>query len=170
MTKSLGCTCTKRSFGKASKILFFARCLRFLKICSADPLVLSKFSKLGNTLHLDTPLIVGIFIKTFLSHLRAKYMYGKSPQNFLSIFTSRQLKLSLNVLIRSIYLSIMETTRWDLSNDNVICIGILLCWHANDVMFWGFNSNFGTQKNHATTTWTFWRKCAIWNSMKLHRQ
>ena len=50
-----------------------------------------------------------------LSHLRAKN--GKSPQIFLSIFTSRQLKLSLNVLIRSTYLSIMETTRWDLSND-----------------------------------------------------
>ena len=61
--------------------------------------------------------------------MRAKY--GKSPQNFLSIFTSRQLKLSLNVLIRSIYLSIMETTRWDLSNDMSFvlvycCVGMLM--------------------------------------------
>ena len=119
MTTSLGCTCTKRSFAKASKILFFARCLqflKFLKICSADPLILSKFSKLGNMLYVDTTLIVGIFIKTCdLSHLRAKY--GKSPQKFLLIFTSRQLELSLNILIWPIYLSIMETTRRYHSND-----------------------------------------------------
>ena len=64
-----------------------------------------------------------------LSHLRAKY--SKSPQKFLSIFTSRQLKWSLNVLIRSIYLSIMETTRWDLSNNMwfvlvYCCVGMLM--------------------------------------------
>ena len=40
MTRSLGCTCIKRSIGKASKILFFARCLRCLKICMANPLIL----------------------------------------------------------------------------------------------------------------------------------
>ena len=34
----------------------------------------------------------------------------------------------------------------------VLCIGILLCWHANDVMFWGYKAHFGTQKNYATGT------------------
>ena len=34
----------------------------------------------------------------------------------------------------------------------VLCIGILLCWHAKDVMFWGYQSHFGTQKNYATGT------------------
>ena len=28
----------------------------------------------------------------------------------------------------------------------VLFIGILLCWHANDVMFMGCQANFGTQK------------------------
>ena len=34
----------------------------------------------------------------------------------------------------------------------VLCIGILLSWHANDVMFLGCQANFGTQKNIATGT------------------
>ena len=34
----------------------------------------------------------------------------------------------------------------------VLCIGILMCWHANDVMFWGYQAHFGTQKNYATGT------------------
>ena len=34
----------------------------------------------------------------------------------------------------------------------VLCIGILLCWHANDVMFWGYQAHFGMQKNYATGT------------------
>ena len=34
----------------------------------------------------------------------------------------------------------------------VLCIGILLSWHANDVMFLGCQANFGTQKNYATGT------------------
>ena len=64
-----------------------------------------------------------------LSHLRAKY--GKSPPNILFIFISRQLKFSLNVLIWSIYLSILETTRWYLSNDMhfvlvYCCVGMLM--------------------------------------------
>ena len=48
-----------------------------------------------------------------VSHLREKY--GNSPPKFLSIFSSWQLKFSLNILIWSVYLSIMETTRWYLS-------------------------------------------------------
>ena len=35
----------------------------------------------------------------------------------------------------------------------VLCIGILLSWHANDVMFLGCQANFGTQKNYATGTY-----------------
>ena len=34
----------------------------------------------------------------------------------------------------------------------VLCIGILLSWHANDVMFLGCQANFGTQKNYPTGT------------------
>ena len=34
----------------------------------------------------------------------------------------------------------------------VLCIGILMSWHANDVMFFGCQANFGTQKNYATGT------------------
>ena len=37
----------------------------------------------------------------------------------------------------------------------VLCIGILLCWHANDVMFWGYQAHFGTQKNYATGTYHY---------------
>ena len=59
-----------------------------------------------------------------LSHLRAKY--GKSPQKILSIFTARQHKFSLNVLIWSKYLSIMETTGWYLSID--ICFVLVHCY------------------------------------------
>ena len=31
----------------------------------------------------------------------------------------------------------------------MLCIGILLCWHAYDVMFMGCNAHLGTPKNHA---------------------
>ena len=37
----------------------------------------------------------------------------------------------------------------------VLCIGILLSWHANDIMFWGCQANLGTQKNYATGTLGF---------------
>ena len=36
----------------------------------------------------------------------------------------------------------------------VLCIGILMCWHANDVMFWGYQAHFGAQKNYATGTFS----------------
>ena len=62
------------------------------------------------------------------SHLRVKY--DKSPQKILSIFTPRQHKVWLNVLIWSIYLSLMKSTRWDLCNDMyfiwVYCFGSML--------------------------------------------
>ena len=35
----------------------------------------------------------------------------------------------------------------------VLCIGILWSWHANDVMIFGCQANFGTQKNNATETY-----------------
>ena len=46
----------------------------------------------------------------------------------------------------------METTGMIPFHWYVLCIGILLCWHANDVMFWGYQAHFGTQKNYATGT------------------
>ena len=61
-----------------------------------------------------------------LLHLKAKY--DKSPQKILSIFTPRQHKFSLNVLIWSKYISIMETTRWYLSID--MCI-VLVQWNLS---------------------------------------
>ena len=45
------------------KILFFARFLRYLKICMVNPLMTFLFSLLGNMLHSDTPLIVAIITK-----------------------------------------------------------------------------------------------------------
>ena len=47
------------------KILFFVRSLWCLKICMVNPLITFIFSKLGNMLHLDTPLIVGIIPEGF---------------------------------------------------------------------------------------------------------
>ena len=38
----------------------------------------------------------------------------------------------------------------------------MLRWHANDVMFWGFHSHFGTQKilkNRAITTYITFHNC-----------
>ena len=87
-----------------------------------------------------------------MSHLKAKYR--KSTPKILSIFTSRQLKFSPNVLILSIYLSIMETKRWYLSKDMFFalvycCVGMQMtsCFGGR------CHSHFGTQKNHASATW-----------------
>ena len=84
-----------------------------------------------------------------LSHLRERY--GKSPPKILSIFTSRQHNFSPNAF--SVHITQhngnyrMIPFHW-----YVLCIGILLCWHANDVMFWGYQAHFGTRKNYATGT------------------
>ena len=78
MTKSLGCTCTKRSFGKASESYSLHGVSGVSKSVRRIPYIFLNFlEKLENKLHLDTPLVIRIFKN--LSHLRAKY--GKSPQN-----------------------------------------------------------------------------------------
>ena len=44
----------------------------------------------------------------------------------------------------------------------VLCIGILLARHANDVMFLGCQANFGTQKNYATGTYNNSSDLLVW--------
>ena len=92
-----------------------------------------------------------------LSHLRENY--GKSPQKFC------RFSLRGNTIFHRMLFSVHITQH----NGNyrmipfhwyVLCIGILLCWHANDVMFWGYQSHFGTQKNYATGTSWFEFHCA----------
>ena len=99
-------------------------------------------------LHVDTTLIVGIFIKTCRIWEQSTVSH---PQNFCRF----SLRVNSNchwMFWFGPYIS----AKWKLQDDTFLmicnCIGILLCWHANDVMFWGFHSHFGTQKNHATTT------------------
>ena len=43
----------------------------------------------------------------------------------------------------------------------VLCIGILLSWHAYDVMFLGCQANFGMQKNYATGTFGLYLLCFV---------
>ena len=99
-------------------------------------------------LHSDTPLIVEIITegcriweKSTVSH----------PQKFC------RFSLRGNTIFHRMLFSVHKTQH----NGNyrmipfhwyVLCIGILLCWHANDVMFWGYQAHFGTQKNYATGT------------------
>ena len=85
-----------------------------------------------------------------LSHLREKY--GKSPPKILSIFTSRQHNFSPNAFFRFHITQHNGNYRMIPFHWYVLCIGILLCWHANDVMFLGYQAHFGTQKNYATGT------------------
>ena len=85
-----------------------------------------------------------------LSHLREKY--GKSPPKILSIFTSRQHKFWPNGFFFVHMYQHNGNYRMIAFCWYVHCIGILLSWHANDVMFLGCQANFGTQKNYATGT------------------
>ena len=85
-----------------------------------------------------------------LSHLREKY--GKSPPEILSIFTSRQHKFWPNIFFWVHMSRHNGNYRMIAFYWYVLCIGILLSWHANDVMFLGCQANFGTQKNYATGT------------------
>ena len=88
-----------------------------------------------------------------LSHLREKY--GKSPQRFC------RFALRVNTNFDQIFFWVHMSPH---NGDNrvkaffwyVLCIGILLSWHANDVMFLGCQANFGTQKNYATGTKGTW--------------
>ena len=85
-----------------------------------------------------------------LSHLQEKY--GKSPPKILSIFTSRQHKFWPNIFFLVHMSQHNGNYRMIAFYWYVLCIGILLSWHANDVMFLGCQANFGTQKNYATGT------------------
>ena len=85
------------------------------------------------------------------SHLREKY--GKSPPKILLIFTSRQHNFSPNAFFSVHITQHNGNYRMIPFHWYVLCIGILLCWHANDVMFWGYKAHFGTQKNYATGTY-----------------
>ena len=124
------------------KILFFAMSLRYLKICMANPLMTFLFSLLGNMLHSDTPLIVAIIMEG----CRIWEKNAASHPKILSIFTSWQHKLSPNVFF-SIYLSIIINGKYRMIAFHlcVLCIGILLSWHTNDIFFLGWQANFGTR-------------------------
>ena len=59
----------------------------------------------------------------------------------------------------------------------VLCIGTLLYWHADDVMFIGCDSHFGTKKNYATTTrmqrsimWINVALTNIWGNLSILRR
>ena len=100
-------------------------------------------------LHSDNPLYCRNHYGR-LSHLREKY--GKSPPKILLIFTSRQHNFSPNAFFSVHITQHNGNYRMIPFHKYVLCIGILLCWHANDVMFWGYQAHFGTQKNYATGT------------------
>ena len=81
-----------------------------------------------------------------LSHLREKY--SKSLPKILSIFTCRQHKFSRNVLVWSIYLSIMETTGWKLSIGTCMCFVLVYCCLGMLMKsyFWGAKPIFKRKK------------------------
>ena len=99
-------------------------------------------------LHLDYPFIVAIITegcrfkeKSLVSH----------PPRFCRFSLRGNKKFSPNFL----GVNISEhngTYRMIAFYWHVLCIGILLSWHANYVMFWGCQANLGTQKNYATGT------------------
>ena len=106
------------------------------------------FSWLGNMLHSDTPLIIAIITegcriweKSTVSHPQRFCQFSlRGNTNFDRIFFGVHMsRHNGNYRMRAFY--------W-----YVLCIGILLSWHANDVMFLGCQANFGTQKNYATGT------------------
>ena len=82
--------------------LFAVRCL---KICTVSMYIFlaRKYASFGHSAYCRNHY-------ERLSHLTEKY--GKSLPKILSIFTCGQHKFSPNVLIWSIYLSIMKTTGW----------------------------------------------------------
>ena len=92
-----------------------------------------------------------------LSHLREKY--GKSPPEILFDFHFAATQILTE------YFFLVHMSRHNGNNRMiafywyVLCIGILLSWHANDVMFLGCQANFGTQKNYATGTLSITLNC-----------
>ena len=77
------------------------------------PKSVSYFLRLEKCLIRTLRLLSKSFWKGFAFKSKARQV----TLNFLSIFTSRQQKFCLNVLIWSINLSIIETTGWYLFND-----------------------------------------------------
>ena len=78
-----------------------------------------------------------------LSHLREKY--GKSSQDFVDFhFVATQI---VTECFLSIYLSIIINGKYRMIAFHlyVLCIGILLSWHTNDIFFLGRQANFGTR-------------------------
>ena len=136
MTKRLRCTCTKRSFGKASKSYSSGGPSGILKSARWVPktvlyFLARKYASFGHSAYFRNHY-------GRLSHLRAKY--GKSPPKSLLIVTSWRHTFSLNVLIWSKYLSIMETKGWYLSMCFVLincCVGMLMTsslWGATPIL------------------------------------
>ena len=163
VTRSIGCTCTNRSFGKASNPILHAVSPVSQNLCVESLnqfyiFLARKYASFGHSAFFRNP-----FGK--LSHLRAKY--GKSPQKICRFSLCGNTKFSPNVLIWSKYFSIMETTGWYLSIDMWFvlvhcCVGMLMT-----SCFWGATPIFGTQKNYATTTWaaqwaTQWQLSGHW--------
>ena len=166
MTRSLWCTWTKRSFGKDPILHGVSPVSQNLYVESLNQFhifLAKKYASFGHSAYFRNP-----FGK--LSHLRAKY--GKSPQNFLSIFTLRQHKFSPNVLIWSKYLSIMETTGWYLSIDMCFvlvhcCVGMLMT-----SCLWGATPILGRKRitllqPEATGSWSPSPLIVSWDSFSL---
>ena len=124
------------------EILFFAQSLRCLKICMVNPSMTFIFSWLGNMLHSDTPLIVAIITegcrimeKSTVSHSQDFVdFHSAATQIFTECFFSVHISQhNGNYKMIAFY--------W-----YVLCIGILLSWHANDVMFWGVKPILGRKR------------------------
>ena len=103
-------------------------------------------------LHSNTPLIVAIITEgcriweqSTVSYHQKKFVdfHSAATQIFTECFNLVQIyQHNGNYRIIPFY--------WYVQN-----IGILLCWHAYDVMFMGCNANLGTQKNYAFATLAF---------------
>ena len=136
-------------FRQSVKILFFVRCLRCLKICTANPLISFIFSSPIYASFGHSANCRNIYKK--LSNLRAKN--GESPlppPKKKSFSTLTQLRFSLNVLTWFIYLSKTKTTILYLSNDMLQYFVLVYCciFMLITSCFWGCHSNFGTQNNY----------------------
>ena len=130
MTRSLRCTCTKRSFGKASKS-YSSRSLspvsQNLPIESLNQFYI--FSKLRKC-RSYTPLIFASLWKAFA--FESKVPYWVTSKNFVDFHCAATQIFNQNVLIWSkTSQHLMETTGWYLSIDMFFvlvhcCIGILM--------------------------------------------
>ena len=104
------------------KILFFAQSLRCLKICMVNPLMTFIFSKLGNMLHSDTPLIVGIITE-------GCGIWEKSTVSYPQKFCRFSLRDNSN-FHRMLFLGSYNPAWWKLQDDTfpLVCA---LYWYIN---------------------------------------